>query len=317
MRLEYMKKFLLILSACALIAVVGIATYYGVFNSTKPQKYEYMYGYYKTVTFDSPPLPACPSGQQFGDFMTVASKEELGERIANASKLLEKDEKGLELWETPFGRYWMPPDNFIVFTWILAELAADIYGDHSVGVRPGDIVLDCGAHVGVFARHALRQGAKLVVAIEIAPDNIEFLERNLADEIASGSVIVYPKGVWDKDDTLELNVDTYTAGHSVILEREEGFATVSVPLTTIDKIVDELGLPRVDFIKMDIEGAERNALAGATNTLYRFKPRMAIAGYHLIDDLTVLPEIALNAQPMYKACLLESDWAYSNVIIFQ
>lgn len=88
-------------------------------------------------------------------------------------------------------------------------------------------------------------------------------------------------------------------------------------MTTINKIVDELGLPHVDFIKSDIEGAERNALAGATNTLYRFKPRMAIAGYHLIDDLTVLPAIALKAQPMYKACLLESAWNYSNVIIFQ
>ena len=312
------KKFLLILSVCVLIALVGIVVYYGAFNKTEPKKYEYSYGYYKTVTFDSPPLPACPCGKQFGDFMTVESKEDLGERIAKASKILKKDENGLELWDTPYGRFWMQPDNFTVFTWILAEQAADIYGDYSVGVRPGDIVLDCGAHVGVFTRHALRQGAKLVVAIEIAPDNIELLKRNFADEIASGSVIVYPKGVWDKDDTISLHVDKYSAGYSAVLEREKGFADVSVPVTTIDKIVDELGLPHVDFIKSDIEGAERNALAGATNTLYRFKPRMAIAGYHLIDDLIVLPAIALKAQPMYKACLLETTkWAYSNVIIFQ
>ena len=312
------KKFLLILSVCALLALVGAVLYYGVFNKVKQKKYEYFYGWHKTVTFDSPPLPDCPCGKEFGDFMTVESKEALGERIAKASKILEKDEKGLELWDTPYGKFWTQPGyNFTVFTWILAELAADIYGDISVGVRPGDIVLDIGAHIGAFTRHALRQGAKLVVAIEIAPDNIELLKRNFADEIASGRVIVYPKGVWDKDDTITIHVDTISAGYSAVLEREKGFADVSVPVTTIDKIVDELGLPHVDFIKSDIEGAERNALAGATNTLYRFKPRMAIAGYHLIDDLTVLPAIALKAQPMYKACLLESKWDFSNVIIFQ
>ena len=124
------KKFLLILSVCALIALVGIVVYYGAFNKTEPKNYEYSYGYYKTVTFDSPPLPACASGRKSRDFMKASTKEKVAERIAKASKILKKDENGLELWDTPCGRFWMQPDNFTVFTWILAEQAADIYGDY-------------------------------------------------------------------------------------------------------------------------------------------------------------------------------------------
>jgi hypothetical protein len=45
----------------------------------------------------------------------------------------------------------------------------------------------------------------LVVAIEPSPANLECLRRNMSREIASGRVIVYPKGVWDREDVLALN----------------------------------------------------------------------------------------------------------------
>jgi len=88
-------------------------------------------------------------------------------------------------------------------------------------VRSGDVVLDCGANVGVYTRDALDSGAKLVVAIEPAPENIECLRRNFAPEVAAGRVIVYPKGVWDKDDFLTLNVDpNNSAADSFLIQRK-------------------------------------------------------------------------------------------------
>jgi hypothetical protein len=64
---------------------------------------------------------------------------------------------------------------------------------------------------------------------------------------------------------------------------------VKVPLTTIDILAAELGLQRVDFIKMDIEGAEKAVLRGAAKTIRRHHPRMAIASEHLPDDVTAIP----------------------------
>src|SRR5438034_846183 len=76
--------------------------------------------------------------------------------------------------------------------------------------------------------------------------------------------------------------------------------TVKVPLTTIDILVQELHLDRVDFIKMDIEGSEKPALRGAAQTIKKFSPRMAIASEHLPDDPTRIPETVNTIRPGYK-----------------
>ena len=72
-----------------------------------------------------------------------------------------------------------------------------------------------------------------------------------------------------------------------------------VPAVTIDETVEHLGLDRVDFVKMDIEGSERHALKGAHRTLSRFGPRMVLCIYHREDDPELIPQIVLEARPSY------------------
>ncbi len=193
----------------------------------------------------------------------------------------------------------MVAKNFNTMSEVLAEQAIEIYGDEVRGVREGDVVLDGGAHFGGFTRTALDRGAKLVVAIEIAPENAACLRRNFAAEIAAGRVIVYEKGVWDKDDTMVLERKNHTWADQVA----QSGPGPAVAVTTIDRIVTELRLPKVDFIKLDIEGAERNALAGASASIKQHRPRMAVASYHRPDDLGVLSSLVLSARPDYTACV--------------
>lgn len=231
-------------------------------------------------------------------------KEHLAEmeRMAAATRLEKRDDRGLELWDTPKGKYWLPKNQQQVLMSLLAEQQHHIYGEGPRGVQKGDIVLDCGAHVGVFTREALAAGAKLVVAIEPAPANLESLRRNLAAEIEAGRVIVVPKGVWNEDGVLPFHVDPdNSAGDRVLSAGESSLTQIQVPLTTIDKLAAELNLPRVDFIKMDIEGAEPKALAGARQTLAHFKPRMAICTYHNpLSDLVDVPLAAKTARADYQ-----------------
>ncbi|MBI4874016.1 MAG: FkbM family methyltransferase [Acidobacteria bacterium] len=245
--------------------------------------------------------PDCPFPQAIRAADGLRRQIQLKDEILAASREVEKDPAGYHLWETPKGRYWMPAGSDYVLPFNLAEQVRKIYGTGPTAVRSGDTVLDCGANVGVYTRDALEAGAKLVVAIEPAPENIECLNRNFQAEIAAGRVVVYPKGVWDKDDFLTLNVDpNNSAADSFLIQREGSHGVQKVPLTTIDKLVAELKLDRVDLIKMDIEGAEPNALRGARETLTRFKPRLTISAYHAPDHPRLIPETVKSMRADYK-----------------
>ena len=168
-------------------------------------------------------------------------------------------------------------------------------------VKPGDIVLDCGAHVGTFTDSALRHGAAKVIAFEIDPVNLECLRRNFAKEIADNRVIVVAKGAWSSETTMDFAISRENSGMGSLLLKRSGSTTIPVLLTRIDTVLAELQIPRVDFIKMDIEGAEREALAGATRTLRQFKPALALDAYHRPDDPVVLPRVIFSANPAYTA----------------
>ena len=229
----------------------------------------------------------------------VKALEDTHNYLVKESKKIATD-GAYDQWQTPRGTYWIPAGDRFVLPFNLAEEALHIYGTGDQAMRQGDIVLDCGANVGVFTTEALKAGASKVIAIEPAPENVEVLRRNFKDEIAAGRVIVYPKGVWDKDDTLTLHIDPKnSAADTFVIDRKEATGSVQVPLTTIDKLVAELNLPRVDFVKMDIEGAEPNALRGGRETIKKWKPRISISAYHQPDHPKVIPQIIRELRPDY------------------
>jgi FkbM family methyltransferase len=228
-------------------------------------------------------------------------KQEIKDRLVRESRIVKRDPAGFNLWETPKGSYWMSASSDFVLHWDLAEQESHIYGTGWRAAQRGDVVLDCGANIGVYTRVALEAGAKLVVAIEPSPDNLECLRRNLEPEIKTGRVIIYPKGVWDKDDELTFRVDPKnSAANTFVVERPDLVESGKLPLTTIDKLAGELKLERVDYIKMDIEGAEPRALQGAKETIQRFHPRLAISVYHTPTDRDTIPRIIASISPSYK-----------------
>jgi len=185
------------------------------------------------------------------------------------------------------------------FGWLLAEHRWMEQSNPDDHVRPGDIVLDCGAHVGVFTQVALSRGAAKVVAIEPDPANIECLRRNFPGEIAAGRVVLAQVGVWSSEGSMKLYLgEGGNTGVNSMWSKESG-NSIEVPVTTIDRLAAKLELPRVHFIKMDIEGAEREALKGALATLRAHRPRLMLDLNHRPDDSTVLPAIIRQAHAGY------------------
>ena len=73
--------------------------------------------------------------------------------------------------------------------------------------------------------------------------------------------------------------------------------------TSIDEAVEKQNLEKVDFIKMDVEGAELPVLKGAAKTLKRFKPKLALSAYHRPDDFRRIPEFIKSVSPGYRLYL--------------
>jgi FkbM family methyltransferase len=220
------------------------------------------------------------------------------DHLERNSKILRRD-GAMELLSTPTGEFWIQQRDHPAIIEELAEQTEDVYGLTNQ-IHRGDVVLDCGANVGVVTRRALDQGASIVVAIDPGPDALACLRRTFEKEIAAGRVVLYPKGVWDKDEELVLTVNENLASTANSVALDRGAKGPTVQLTTIDHLVEELKLPRVDFIKMDIEGAEPNALRGAARTLAKFRPRLSISLEHRPTDPDTIPGLIQGLRPDYK-----------------
>lgn len=221
-------------------------------------------------------------------------------KLKARSRVIEQTD-GLERWQTPLGEFWNPHGNELFYA--LAEQSLRNYGDGPYRVKSGDIVLDCGANVGDFVREALSAGAKLVIAIEPVPRNVACLQRTFSGEIAAGTVRVVPKAVWHEAGKMRMALHDNSLLDTLIPDRDAHVVRdVEVPLITIDALVSELGLPRVDFIKMDIEGAEPNALQGAHRTIAAFRPRMSVATEHSPGEYAKVMKAILKAAAYRSTC---------------
>jgi len=90
----------------------------------------------------------------------------------------------------------------------------------------------------------------------------------------------------------------------------------SVKFTTVGKFVEANKLPRIDFIKMDLEGHELKVLAGASETIQTFKPSLALCAYHRGDDLIELPKSLLELKPDYTFYLRHCGPSWADAVLY-
>jgi len=249
--------------------------------------------------------PDCPWPRVISIYPDTFRQAHLAARALPTLAIRQSEEAlDIQLIASPARPFWIKRrganmDGQQLLAYLLSEHDRMAEDKATYPVQKGDVVLDCGAHVGVFTNKALQLGAGKVIAIEPDPVNVECFRRNFAAEIAAGRVVVVPQGVWSAPKTITLFFGLGNSGMNSMVARP-GAGSIEVPVTTIDNIVQTLILPRVDYIKMDIEGAEREALAGAMETLKKFRPRLMLDSYHRPDDMQVLPVILRRAHPDYN-----------------
>ena len=133
---------------------------------------------------------------------------------------------------------------------------------------------------------------KKIYALEPDPINAEMCRKVIANNDIGKIVTLVEKGAWNKKTSMRINSSPTAIGSGVIGENG-----VSVEVDKIDNIV---GDDAVTFIKMDIEGAELQALKGAERTIIKNRPKLAICIYHKDSDVYKIPGYILSLVPKYR-----------------
>jgi FkbM family methyltransferase len=215
-----------------------------------------------------------------------------------------RQENGLSIWQTAAGELaTMATELPGHLSNLLSEFERNQYLHPPLQLSPGAIVLDVGANIGLFTLQALKAGARQVMSFEPNPATRKALEYNVASVAAKGVVTVVGKGAWHTAGAFTMTVDPFRPGRSsvVVPSPDPASYQVEVQLGKLDEMAREL--PRVDFIKMDIEGAEVNALKGAAGIITRWKPQLSIAVEHTSDRLANAEQVrrtVLEIRPDYR-----------------
>ena len=183
-------------------------------------------------------------------------------------------------------------------------LITKAYEDGEIKVEPNDIVLDCGANIGIFSVYAA-QKAKMVYAFEPGKNEIASLYENKRLNNCNNIKII-AKAVLDNSKNARLVPLGIVSSYLVSKEKKENKEKIDkedvldVETISIDGFIKKENIEKVDFIKMDIEGSERKALLGAKETLRKFKPKLALSIYHKFSDFYKIPLLIKRLNPNYK-----------------
>jgi len=162
-------------------------------------------------------------------------------------------------------------------------------------VRPGDLVVDVGANIGVYAVALASLGAR-VAAVEPSSSAQRALERSIERNALDQAISVFPSALSDHRGQAR-----FTAGRDVggrlIDETDTCGDTVIVPLTTLDDLASDPFFDRpLAFVKIDAEGADQKVVEGGLTVLARDRPLLMVEAWtrsspvcHLLEGLGYQP----------------------------
>ena len=147
---------------------------------------------------------------------------------------------------------------------------------------------------------------KKIYSFEPDPGNYKLVEKRIKAKPLSG-VKLLNKGLWNESTEIKF-VDDGTQGARI----SDNGQTV-IQTTTIDETV---GDDRVTFSKLDVEGAEYNALLGAEHAITTYRPKLAISVYHKPEDIFEIPELILSMHNDYKFYLRHYQLSPNETILY-
>lgn len=261
-------------------------------------------------------IDTAPEGKKVGELAAVSLEKFVenyqGEQIVISSyKNSQSMIKQLMLYD-------IPKENIVnggVTIYRLTEGAIYFDLEALLPVLDEEVLVDGGCFDGANSKQFLEwtEGKGYSYCFEPDEKNILAIQKKL--EPFRGKFEIIPNALWSERQQMSLNAKGNFA--SSLLTEEEGSDKLSKAITIETASVDEcLGDKRITFIKMDIEGAELQALKGCRKVIKSQKPRLAISVYHRLEDIWKIPELILSYYPEYKFYLRHYSFADYDTVLY-
>ncbi len=170
-----------------------------------------------------------------------------------------------------------------------------------IKAEEGDVVIDAGGCWGdtaLYFAHEVGASGK-VYSFEFIPGNLEIMSKNInLNPSLINRIKIIQTPLWDKTGELFYFLDNGPESKVSGTKQTDEYLPIST--ISIDDFVSQNNIKKIDFIKMDIEGAEFSALQGAINTIKRCKPKLAISLYHGLNDFVDIPKFISSLDLGYE-----------------
>jgi FkbM family methyltransferase len=196
--------------------------------------------------------------------------------------------------------------------WSLKSYAADQYfAEDFIALGANESFIDGGAYVGdtaeVFICKTNNKFDK-IFCFEPSSNNFSKLASFKEKYQQDSRIILYKAGLYSENTRLGFNDESLSPSNAI-----SASASDTVDVVSIDQTIHE----KVTFIKMDIEGAELEALKGARETILKYRPKLAICVYHKNEDLIEIPEFIMSLGLDYRYYLRHHNpYAFSETVFY-
>ena len=193
-------------------------------------------------------------------------------------------------------------------------------GYPKVSVETGEVYVDGGAYIGdtveEFIAYAIKSQKqyKHIYAFEPDENNIKRAISNLQQY---KNISVVPAGLWGKTTTLNFLSKNNGDFIGSYLSENKNENTITVPVVSLDEFFSDKAQDTwPTIIKMDIEGAEKEALLGAAKIIATKKPKLIICAYHKPEDIYELPQTILSIRSDYQLEFWQIGESFWDIILY-
>ena len=243
------------------------------------------------------------------------------EQYSNPADSIKVDIPDWVLTRMSLNKIGIPIELYLMPMLAMSDFVLKQYEYHSAQVtikaELGDTVIDAGTCWGdtalYFANEVGHKGK--IYGFEFIPKNLEILKKNLSlNAELSSRIHMVEKPLWSQTDKLLYYSDRGPASTLSFNPSEK--ADGQVMTLTIDDLAKNNPIEKIDFIKLDIEGAELEVLKGSLEVIKKHRPKLAIAVYHNLNDFIDIPEFISSLNLGYKMYLGHSTIHAEETILF-